>query len=168
MIQSINKTPSNNYIMQACAPGSEVLPYEPLFLPKSTMAKASDTYNHREQISFQGAKTSSKKQKQIKTAPAVASAFLPGIGQMINGEWGKGLSLLAGFAGTKVLAYKSAMDSFLNGSLMFHKKSLQPKTVASTLKKVRGPVGSLIAMAAFIGLVVYSVSDAVKGANKNL
>ena len=68
----------------------------------------------------------------------IASAFLPGLGQAINGQWGKGFAFLAGFG----------VPQFIG-----------------TIAGLKGNVGTaLLATGVTLGSWVWSIVDAVKSA----
>ena len=67
----------------------------------------------------------------------LASGFLPGLGQAINGQWGKGLGFFAGNIALQAMAI---------------------------LPMIRGKIPSPIAGIAAFGLGVWSIVDAVKNA----
>lgn len=71
----------------------------------------------------------------------LGSAFLPGLGQAINGQWGKGLGFFAGNIALQTMA---------------------------VLPMIRGKMPSPIAGIAALGLGIWSIVDAVKNAKNEV
>ena len=87
-----------------------------------------------------------------KVGVGIASTFIPGLGQAINGQWGKA----AGFFGGSI-----ALD-LLSGATAMLIPMASGKKAAKT-----GAIGALAAYVALMGVRIWSVVDAVKGAKSN-
>ena len=79
-----------------------------------------------------------------KIGVGVASYFIPGLGQAINGEWGKGLKFLGGFLGSAVVGMLFAMGGA-------NKKTLW-----------LGNIGAIAGILGCLGIKIGSIVDAVK------
>lgn len=122
--------------------------------------------NVKSQVNFKG--KNDKEKSPVKSAPAVASSFIPGTGQMMNGEWGKGLGIMGGYVGLGGLAAAGQIDTFKNIGMNVAHNAGKSKAVMNTVKNVRGPAAIVVAGLGALALSIYSISDAVKGANKDL
>ena len=80
----------------------------------------------------------------------IASAVLPGLGQAVNGQWGKGLGFFAGNIGIGI-------DSGLFGAVGMMKGA--PKALGGSM---------LIGTLASVGLIIGSIVDAVKNAKETI
>ena len=83
-----------------------------------------------------------------KIGVGIASWFIPGLGQAINGQWGKGLGFLGGTVGLGVIAATTGVLGALKNNLS--------TMVASSLGLSLG----------YLGLTIWSVIDAVKNAKQ--
>ena len=82
----------------------------------------------------------------------LASAFIPGVGQAINGEWGKGIGFFLGGIGLPLLVgIAGGFTSVAGGGA---KKSLAGLYIAG--------------LAANLGLRIWSIVDAVKNAKSEV
>lgn len=142
--------PQTPVIAMAPKPANDILDLQPQSAP----------------VSFQGHKKD--KPSQVKSGPAVASAFIPGSGQMMNGEWGKGLGILGGIIGLNVISVASTLDAMKNAGMHTVKNLPKSQAAVNIMKNIRGPVGAVVAGVGGLALMIYSISDAVKGANKHL
>jgi len=77
----------------------------------------------------------------------IASAILPGLGQAINGQWGKGFAFLCGN-----LAATLAMGLSASKTVLTHPR--------------KAGVGMLLAVLAPLGVNIWSIVDAVKNAKE--
>lgn len=100
--------------------------------------------------------------------PAAASLVVSGSGQMLNGEYAKGITILAASSGLG-LTLNTLSDSITNTlkSLKADPKATLTKLQQSTLTKKS--IGIYLALAASMGLAIYSAVDAYrfKGEDKN-
>lgn len=134
-VQSVNNyQQSNSYNQNMYNQNSEFNSYPAYYNSESRFLI--DVKEHPDCLEYVYEKPASTGKK---VGVGIASGFIPGLGQMVNGEWGKGLA----FFGTNLLT------SILLGT----------HTAGGVLKDVvLGAVG--------LGISIFSIVDAVKGAKK--
>lgn len=107
------------------------------------------------------------------------ASVLPGLGQAINGQWGKAVGFVLGTGGLAAVSLRSIADSqlllnnFIRKSTPEILKKLETEGISKLApdlaSKVRGKVAlGLAAALGVIGLVVTSIVDAVKNAKSTV
>lgn len=91
-----------------------------------------------------------------KVGVGIASYFLPGLGQAINGQWGKAVGFAGGFYGGALLLSASTIGLASFASM---------KRNASKLSAL-GMIGLIAGGLGLFGLKIWSIVDAVKNAKK--
>ena len=89
-----------------------------------------------------------------KVGVGVASYFMPGLGQAINGQWGKALGFFAASIGTAIVSGVATVIPML----------LKPNAARNAIKST---LSAVIGVAALIGIDIWSIVDAVKNAKTN-
>ena len=93
------------------------------------------------------------------TLAGVASFFVPGLGQALSGETGRGLLFFAGSvvtSGITISSFSSTKKSILNGQVVEYE-----------VKKSGSNVGAYLGLVASAGIWIWSIVDAVKVAKVN-
>ena len=107
--------------------------------------KSSQPHNYEDEyVIKKGPATAGKK-----WGVGLASWFCPGLGQAINGEWGKGLGIFLGQLGLGFIAGFSGAKNIMAG---------KPKSMAVSIVTLLGAAG----------LGIWSVIDAVKNAKSEV
>ena len=91
-----------------------------------------------------------------KVGVGIASYFVSGLGQAINGEWGKACGFLAGSIGMYLLAGMSSLLPIISG-----RGKMNP------LKSGTGVAGAVLGIMGMLGVKIWSIVDAVKHAKSN-
>lgn len=90
-----------------------------------------------------------------KVGVGIASGFIPGLGQMINGQWGKGLGFIAGNIGISFIM-----------SAIFNRKLPKGLSFQEILKHPEFQKGQTFGSIAGLAVTALSIFDAVKNAKK--
>lgn len=110
-------------------------------------------------------KIKSSKKPAVKIIPGVASAILPGAGQVLNGEGGKGFAMLSttGLVGA-ILKYSK------NRSIVIQLQKLAGANSALVEKTLSlgEPFGRKFASIVYMAVLFWSIYDAMQVANKSL
>ena len=92
-----------------------------------------------------------------KVGVGIASYYIPGLGQAINGQWGKAGGFLAGTIGL----------SFLTGMLPVSLALRYNNGKFNPVKFKAGMAGAVLGMLGILGVKIWSTVDAVRNAKSN-
>ncbi|MEW5822405.1 MAG: hypothetical protein AB1782_19580 [Cyanobacteriota bacterium] len=119
------------------------------------------TFTKKRNLSFSGQNKTEKKNYY----PAISSLFIPGSGQMLNGESSKGIKIFASALGLEYMANKLLKSCHISSILDKADPKILLKTEKLALKSKS--LAGFTALAGFIGLTLYSVINAFKYNDKD-
>ena len=103
-----------------------------------------------------------------KIGVGIASCFVPGLGQAINGDWGKSVGFFLGDMGLSALC-GFILARAAKSSLDIAEKIDNNKLTEIFKKSLKNHIGGTIAsIAAIVGLNIWGIVDAVKSAKSTV